>query len=301
MRSCTPSVDWNDLRYFLAVARSGSLAGAARDLGVEHTTVSRRLGALESDLGARLFARGPAGLTLTEAGRGILPCVEVVSEQAETIERRVAGVDGKAAGTVKLTIPEAGNAYFLEHLRVLRERHPELVIEVLSDNRALDLRRGEADIAVRFRDHADPELIARRAGSAGWSLYASNEYVARKGELAALDVRGHDVIGFDASLAEVEGARWLRERGDVANIVLRANSIAAAATAAAFGMGLVPLPCFVASSTPALVRLTPEVIGRRDILLVAHPDLVKVARVRATMDFLMELFARDRTLWSGES
>jgi DNA-binding transcriptional LysR family regulator len=293
-------VDWNDLRYFLAVARSGSLAGAARDLGVEHTTVSRRLGALESDLGVRLFARGPAGLTLTAAGREILPSVERIAEEAETVERRVAGVDAKVAGTVKLTIPEAGNAYFVDNLRVLRERHPELVIEILSDNRALDLRRGEADIAVRVRDNPDPDLIARRAGSAGWSLYASKEYVARKGPLPGLDVRGHDVIGFDASLAEVEGASWLRAHADGCNVVLRANSIAAASTAAAFGMGVVPLPCFVGSSTPALVRLTRERIGQRDILLVAHPDLVKVARVRATMDFLIELFARDRALWSGD-
>lgn len=293
-------MDWNDLRYFLAVARSGSLARAARELGVEHTTVSRRLGALESELGVKLFARGPSGLTLMPSGELILPCVAAIAEQVDVITRRVAGVDDKVAGTVRLTIPESGNVYFVQQLAALRERHPELVIELLSANRTLDIRRGEADVAVRFAATSDQELIVRRVGTAGWSLYGSTAYVARKGPVSAAgELDAHDFIGFDASLAEVEGAQWLRAHAKPERIVLRGNSIAAVANAAASGLGIAPLPCFAAEQAPGLVRLTPELIGAREIVLVVHPDLVKVARVRAVVDFLVELFERDVALWSG--
>src|SRR5512139_4013926 len=108
VRCCTGTVDWNDLRYFLAIARTGSMTAAAKALGVEHTTVGRRLGALESDLGAKLFARGPGGLTFTAAGSEILPCVQEIANQIDAIERRVTGVDAKVAGCVRVTIPESG-------------------------------------------------------------------------------------------------------------------------------------------------------------------------------------------------
>jgi DNA-binding transcriptional LysR family regulator len=293
-------MDWNDLRYFLAIARAGTLAGAARELGVEHTTVGRRLAALESALDVRLFTRGPSGLLLTEAGSDILQDVESLAEQVENIRRRVAGGDTRVAGTVRLTIPESGNTYFVQNLATLRERHPELLIEVLSDNRELDIRRGEADVAVRFRDTTDTELVQRKAGPAGWSLYASAAYIARKGPLAsAEDLSGHDVIGFDASLSEITGALWLRTHARDANVVLRGNSISAVMNAACVGFGVAPLPCFTAAQESGLVRLTPKLIGFRDIVIAVHPNLARTARVRATVDFLLELFARDQPLWSG--
>jgi DNA-binding transcriptional LysR family regulator len=294
-------MDWNDLRFFLAVARSGSLAGAARALSVEHTTVSRRLGALEADLAVRLFARGPAGLALTEGGKAILPAVETVAAQISALERTIAGGDARAAGTVRLTIPESGNGYFMAKLAALRTRHSDLVIELISDNRPLDLRRGEADVAVRFANSLDQELIVRKAGVAGWSLYASPDYTARKGPVASADdMAGHDVIGFAEEMSGVEGATWLRSLRPMANVVMRGNNLTAVARAAAAGIGIAPLPCFAAADEPGLERITREIIGRRDILLVAHPDLVRVSRVRATMDFLLELFTRDAAQWSGE-
>jgi len=293
-------MDWNDLRYFLTIARSGSLAKAARELSVEHTTVSRRLGALESDLGTRLFSRGPAGLTLTPAGKSILPVVESIGEQISALERCVTGADGRVAGTVRLTIPEAGNSYFVQRLPELRRRHSELLIELISDNRALDIRRGEADIAVRFAATPDQELVIRKAGKAGWSLYASPAYLARKGPLPSVDdVTGHELIGYADLLAMVEGERWLRALRTPPTIVMRGNSIAAVARAAVEGVGIAPLPCFAASQEPGLVRITPQLIGEREIVVAVHPDLVSVARVRATLDFLIELFHRDAALWSG--
>jgi len=293
-------MDWNDLRYFLTIARSGSLAKAARELSVEHTTVSRRLGALEEDLGTRLFARGPAGLVLTAPGKNMLPIVECIAEQISSIERCVSGLDGRVAGAVRLTIPESGNNYFMQRLGELRSRHPELVIELISDNRALDIRRGEADIAVRFAANPDQDLVVRKAGKAGWSLYASPAYLARKGPLVSItDVTGHELIGYADLLAMVEGEQWLRSLRPAPTVVMRGNNIAAVTRAAVEGIGIAPLPCFAAAPETGLVRITPELIGEREITLVVHPDLVRVARVRATMDFLIELFQREATLWSG--
>src|SRR5262249_41615405 len=154
---CNPArlVDWNDLRYFLAIARAGTLVGAGRELGVEHTTVSRRLAALETTLGTRLFVRGPEGLLLTGAGTDILPCAEAVAAQIEAIERRISGGDSRVEGVVRLAIPESMNQYTMQMLAALRERYPALRVEVLTDNRAFDLRRGEADVALRFMDVSD--------------------------------------------------------------------------------------------------------------------------------------------------
>ncbi len=118
--------DWNDLRYFLAIARAGSLAGAGRELGVEHTTVGRRLSALEAELGVRLFLRGPDGLIATEAGRGILPLAQEIEERFDVIDRRVSGGDDRIEGTVRFSVSEAFSSYFVKHLAAIRERYPAL-------------------------------------------------------------------------------------------------------------------------------------------------------------------------------
>lgn len=294
-------MDWNDLRYFLAVAEAQTWVAAARVLGVEHTTVSRRVAALENALGTRLFTRGPEGLTLTRAALDILPDARAVLMHAEAITRRVQGGDAKVEGTVRLTVPESIESYMVQELAMLRAQHPALMVELVSANRVLDLRRGEADLALRFAEVTDAELVMKRVGAAGWSLYASPAYLERKGEVSnAASVRGHDVIGFDASMANIIGALWLAQHGEGVNVVLRANSLAAAQSAGGHGFGLVPLPCFLADRDPLLVRVVPELVGLRDIVVAVHPDLTRVARVRATMDFLSELFARDAEKWEGK-
>ena len=292
--------DWNDFRYFLAIARAGSLAGAARELAVEHTTVGRRLSALEAELGARLFLRGTDGLTATEAGRGILPIVEEIAERFEAIDRRVSGADSRIMGTVRFSVSEAFSGYFVQHFAALRQRHPGLMVQISSGNQNADLLRGEADLAVRARPVTEPDLLARKIGSAGWSLYAATDYLGRRGMPPGPEaLGGHDVIGFDASLANTPGGLWLQEHAEGTNVVMRGNSIVASLNAAVCGMGIGALPCFLADTAPGLRRLTPRVLGARDIFLVVHPDLARVARVRAVMEFVVETFTKDAALWSG--
>ena len=293
-------MDWNDFRYFLAICRAGTLAGAARELGVEHTTVGRRLNALETALGARLFIRGPEGLVATAAARDMLPLAEEMAARVQAIERRVAGNDSRMEGTVRVAVSEALSGYLVKQSAALRTRHPGLMVEMLIGNHVSDLLRGEADLAVRARPVTEPDLVARKLVCAAWSLYASPGYVARRGALSAAEhLAGHDVIAYDDSLAATPGGTWLNEHGQGANVTMRGNSVIAVLNAAICGMGVAIIPCFLGTPEPQLQRLTPQVVGRRDIFLVVHPDLARVARVRAVMDFIAELFERDLSLWTG--
>jgi DNA-binding transcriptional LysR family regulator len=292
--------NWDDFRHFLAVARAGTLAGAARDLKVEHTTVGRRLAALERALGTRLFTRSPDGFALTRAGQDILPLADEMLEKVDGILRRVSGEDERVTGTVRVTTSESLSGYLVRHFAEFRLRHPELMVEVLSGNRAFDLMRGEADLAVRVRLDSEPDLIARKIAVAAWALYASPTYLERKGAPKGPgDLAGADVIGFDASLASVPGAVWIAEHGKAARFVMRANSIVAAMNATLVGMGIGALPCFAADGEPGLKKLGPGTIGERDVFVVVHPDLARVARVRVVMDFVVEVFRRDAGLWDG--
>lgn len=293
-------LDWNDLRYLLAIARAGTLAGAARSLGVEHTTVGRRLTALETGLSARLFLRGPEGFVPTAACQAILPLAQQVADQVDAIERRVAGDDEKVEGTVRLTTSEALSGYLVRQFGGLYQKHPRLVVDIQTGNRAYDLMRGEADIAIRVRETSEPDLLVRKLVTAGWSLYAAPSYVARKGLPASPEaLAGHDLIDFDQSLSASPGALWTREHGGGANVVLRGNSIVAALNACMLGLGVAAVPCFLGDLEPTLQRLTPRLVGERGVFLVAHPDVARTARVRAVMDYVVDIFTRDAALWSG--
>jgi DNA-binding transcriptional LysR family regulator len=267
---------------------------------VKHSTVGRRLAALEAALHTRLFTHTPDGFALTQAGSDIVALAEEIEKNVETIERRAAGDDARIDGVVRLTTSESFSAFFIKRLGELRVRHPNLLVEVLSANRSLDLTRREADLAVRAAPVTDPTLVARRLAVCGWSMYATEGYIVRKGPIASPEqLAGHDVLGFDDTLRQSPGAQWLDAHGAGANQVLRGNSIVSLLNAALVGMGTALLPCFLGDAEPTLRRLTPRVLGVRDVWLVVHPDMARVARVRVVMDFLIELMKREEGLWGG--
>ena len=295
------SLDWNDLRYFLAVCRAGTLAGAARDLNVRHSTVGRRLEALEQALAVSLFTRTPDGFVPTEAGAGILALAEEAERAAVAIERRVAGSDTRIEGTVRMTTSEGFSGFLVRRLAALHERYPDLMVEVLSGNRFYDLTRGEADLALRIGETTQPDLMCKRIGIAGWSVYAAASYLKRRGTPASLDdLRGHAVIGFDETMAGVPGAQWLDSHAGGAEVVMRGNSIVAVLNAAIVGMGIAVLPCFMADAEPNLQRLCPEVIGSRDLWLVFHSDVARIARVRTVIDFVTDVVGSEAAILRGE-
>lgn len=286
-------VDWNDLRHFLAAYRAGSLAGAARELGCEYTTVGRHIVALETSLATTLFVRTPDGLTPTPAATELFPLAEQIERAAAEITMRAAGHDERAEGTVRVTCPEGFSAYIVDQLGELRTRHPQLVVEVIADIRPLDLARGEADIALRMSPTTQPDLVSRTLCEMPWRLFAAPAYLERHGVPRLDDLRGHDIVGYDDSLAHVPGAQWLAAHAGDATVTFRGNSLRAILDAAAAGLGLTVLPHFFASREPRLRLVAPDVLGKRTLTIVSHPDLKKVARVRLVHDALTAAVLRD--------
>ena len=295
------SLDWNDLRYFLAVSRAGSLVGAARSLGVRHSTVGRRVEALEAALGVRLFSRAPDGLALTEAGSAIVPLAEEAERAVAAVERRVAGGDQRIDGIVRVTTSKSFSSFLMRRLPELQAQYPTLTVEVLSGNAALDLMRREADLAIRFVETTEADLICKRLGDAGWSLYASKTYLDRAGSpKTPADLARHDIIGFDETMAGSPGAIWLEAHKAGARVVVRCNSLMSALNAGVAGMGVTVLPCFLAEAEPGLRRLTDAVLATRAIWVVFHPDVAQIRRVRTVIDFVSTIVAREATTFRGE-
>jgi DNA-binding transcriptional LysR family regulator len=289
---------WDDLRYFLAAARAGTLAGGARALGVEHSTVGRRLTALDEALGVALLTRGPDGLALTEIGQRLVPLVEEV-------ERAVLAVGELAtAGKTRVRVATpSGFARFLSpHLSAFQARHPGITIDVSSGSHPVDLKRGEADLALRIGPSDDQDLVSRKVGDSGWSMYAAEAYLAR--HPVAVDPRalaGHDVLGFDPTLQAVPGARWITQHGQGANVVMRCREMADMVQACAAGLGLAVLPCMLADAERALRRLTPQVLGSRRLALVYRKEALGTEAMRVVLDFLTDVLRQYGPQFSGET
>lgn len=292
------SESWDDLRVFLAVARAGSLSGAARTLGVNHSTVFRRIGAFEAELGVRLFERQPGGYLLTPAGEELRDGALRVEEEIASLSRKVTGQDLRLSGTVRVTtIDMLAFGLLPRHLAAFRNAYPGIEIELVVGNVALNLSRREADVALRVGNAPAETLVGRRVGRLAFAVYASADYRARRPEP---DLSLHDWIGFDSEHEALvrRVARFLPE----AKPMLRTNSVAAALSAAKAGMGLAPLPCGLADLEPDLVRIAPlHEDLTLDLWLLTHEDLRQTARIRAFLDFLAEALATEAPLLEGRS
>lgn len=288
--------NWDDLRVFLAVARSGSLSGAARTLGVNHSTVFRRIGAFEADLGVRLFERQSGGYLLTSAGEELRDGALRVEEEIASLSRKVTGQDLRLSGAVRVTtIDMLAFGLLPRHLAAFRHAYPGIEIELVVGNVALNLSRREADVALRVGNAPAETLVGRRVGRLAFAVYASADYRARRPEA---DLALHDWIGFDSE-HEALVRRVARFLPDV-RPMLRTNSVAAALSAAKAGMGLAPLPCGLADLEPDLVRVAPLPEDfTLDLWLLTHEDLRQTARIRAFLDFLAEALAKEADLLEG--
>jgi DNA-binding transcriptional LysR family regulator len=288
--------DWDDLRTFLGAVRARSLAGAARALGVEHTTVGRRLSALETALGAGLVARGPAGLLLTPLGQKVVPLVEAVERAVGAVRELVASEKTR----VRVAVPTGFATLLAPGLAELRARRPEIIVELLSGASPVDLKKGEADLAIRIGPVTDRELIARRLPDNGWSLYASEAYLARRPappDLQVLD--GHDVIGYGANLVGVPAAQWLEAHTAGATIIVRASVMTEMLGAALSGAGIAALPCRMGDGEATLRRLTSAVIATRPMSLVYRREARLSAAAREVSRFVIDLMRETAPLWSG--
>lgn len=292
------SVNWDDLRFVLALHRHGSVGAAARALKVDPSTIGRRIAALESVLGAQLVVRQPDGMKLTDEGREAALAAEAVDARLGELASKVGGVTEQPRGHVRVSATDGFATLLYGGLAALREDYPEIIVDLLISSAAVDLARGEADIAIRAFRETRGDLVARKVADIGWSLYASPAYLARK-PLAAdpLDLRGHDIIGFAEVAARTPGARWLDEHASGAAVALRATSTTAAMNAARAGMGVAVVPCFTADAS--VERIAPKVIATSEVFIVTTADAKATARVRIVCNALANLFTKEKAMLGG--
>lgn len=281
-------VDWDGLRVFLAVARGGRISVAARKLGVEHTTVSRRLAALEAAIGAPLFHRTAAGYLPTPLGQEILPTAENIERSAEGIALRARESTGRVSGRVRLAVaPEFASHWLVPHLPAFRARHPELDLQILVGTRQRDLSRGEAELAVQSPRPRQGGLVAVRLGRTTTVLYASKN-VARGGRMRierAEDLHDVPLLAFTSHFQLLQGAAWFQPVLASARVVLETNSTHALLAAAHASLGVAVLPRFVGRTDDTLVAVSAPV-AELDVWLVTHPEFRRDPRVRVAADFL---------------
>jgi DNA-binding transcriptional LysR family regulator len=282
-KSPESKLQWEDIRYFLALTREGSLSGAARALAVEHSTVARRVESLEQALGLRLFDRLPRGWQLTAEGEGILGLAERMEEDVLAFERAAVGA-GAMRGTVRISVPPSFASVFLvPRIAAARERWSGISLEVVGEAREVNLSRREADLAVRLGRPSAPGLVVRSLGKLGYGLYARTGYTAR-------DADQWEFIGLDDSLRHVPQQKWLEHYAGGRPFALRSNDQIALRGAARNGLGVVCLPHFQASDDPELVALpAPTPVPPREIWLVLHADVRRSPKVRVIADLIAEI------------
>lgn len=292
-------IDWDDLRYFLAVHRAGTLAGAAQKLRINPTTVGRRLAALEEQVGARLFDRTPDGYVATKPGQNLLPRAERMEEEAIALEREVAGADQKLEGIVRITVTEMLATRFLTpHLPAFHSRYPGITLELrCSSNQAINLGRREADIALRLARPKEENVVTRRIATIHLSPYASKSYIEQRGmpENPEESLSGHDLVMFASSRAFAKENDWFEPRLEGTQVVMRSDSVSSIMGAVMAGLGIGLLPRAVADLEPALVRLHADTGPEpRVVWQTVHRDLKDTARIRAVLDFIKELLTESR-------
>jgi DNA-binding transcriptional LysR family regulator len=287
---------WEDMRLVLAVGTAGTLAGAARALGIDHSTAFRRLGALEGRLGARLFDRARDGYAPTPAGEAVMASAARVEQEITGLERALAGQDLRPSGTVRATTTDTLVEVLTPCFAAFREAQPEIVLEVVATNAFLTLTRRDADVAIRPAVDAPEALVGRRAAGLGFAVYGA----ARSAPADLGDPAAHRWVAPDESLAQAATARWVRANVPDGAVVHRSNTLLGVAAAARAGMGLAVLPCFMGDADPGLARVGGVLPGvDSGLWLLTHPDLRRVARVRAFLDFMAAEIARRRPLFEG--
>lgn len=292
-------MDWDDLRFALAVADAGGLSAAGRALRVDPATIGRRLDGLEASLKCKLFHRRRQGLVPTPAGAKLILHARRIESEVQALGFEMSAEDRGLAGTVVITTTEPIAAGFVAlALPAFEAKHPGIAVEVKTDIRTLDLGRREADIALRLARPTQGDLRGRKLGQAGYALYASRDYLDRRGAPAA-GFAGQLLIDWPVDYTVIPQVPWLRRVANAATVVLRSNSAMTRRAAATSGAGIALLPCILADLDPVLVRIESEAAPKQDLWLVTHHDLARVPRIRATLEFLAALAKRSAKRLAG--
>jgi DNA-binding transcriptional LysR family regulator len=285
-------MNWNDLKFFLVLAREGTISAAGRNLNVKHTTVARRIEALEKNLGTRLFDKSRSGYVMTQAAEDLYQQAVSMEEKVNNINRQAANQDAALAGPLKLTIAfELANRLIIPKLAEFCDRFPDIHMQLLMTKGLVDLAAMEADLAIRMTPNPPDYLVGTEIMRLHHGIYATQEYLNQK-------VKKSNVILFQS---ETNRPDWVKKHASNAEISLRVDDVGAMAVAAANGFGLAKLPCFIGDTQPGLVRLDmqmpPSTWG---IWVLNHVELRTTARVRACKEHLISVLDNQRDLITGK-
>ncbi len=295
--------EWSDIRIFLSVANAGSAVGAAKELGVNQTTVNRRIKALEHSLGLSLFDRQNRGHTLTEHGEIILAAAKRVAAPANDLLFAAERLRRNMSGVVRVTAPEeTSNAVIIPIAAEFRKLFPDVRIEQVVADQKLDIVHGEADIAIRNGSHPDdPRLIAQRLPGFNWTLYCSRDYAEAHGMPERLDeVAAHDYVGYAGGPNYWSAYQWFMGVAKPERIVSLSNTVPNMRAVLGSGLGVGLLPCFVGDQVPELVRcLEPMEELDAESWMLTSPEALSSPQVRAFVDFLVPKINAQRRRFTG--
>lgn len=284
-------LNWEDLRYFEAVGRLGSLSKAARSTGVNHSTVFRRIVSLEKALGISLFEREPEGYILTSAGEELLATTSKVVDEIASASLKLSGRDQKLSGQLRITTTDSlGHCFLQPHFAMFHNHYPDIHIELITTNTFFNLTKRQADVAVRPTNNPPDNLVGRKTCKIQWAIYGSREYLKkRKKPRTPQDLAEHDFIFVDETLSHIPVMRWAKQHITEDTIVLSGGSIMTLFAGAKYGFGLALVPRWLGESDNKLVHVmaTPNECDT-DLWLLTHPDLRHSARVRAFVDFMVK-------------
>lgn len=297
---------WDDFRLVRAIADQRSLSGAAEALGVNNSTVFRRLNALEEQLGVRVFERARSGYLLTSAGEEMVALAARMSDSIVEFERRIAGQDVRPSGELRVTTTDTIFTHLVSPMFcAFRRKYPEITLDFVIENRVLNLSRRDADVAIRASVDPPQTLVGRRVATLAWSAYASTAMIAETGlqidDLQQIVRPPTRWIGFGDSIAMTAGARWIAANVNPDCIAVRVNVVNGLASAVEAGLGIGLMPCFIGDRLNGVTPI-PAIRPSSDtgLWVLTHPDLKKAARVRAFLDFFGGELAKKRKLIEGE-
>lgn len=284
-------MNWDDLRFFLALSREGSVSGAGRVLAVKHTTVARRVAALEDQLGSRLFDRLPSGYAMTQVAENLYPHALAMEELAQAADREVFGMDTQLSGTLKLTASyDVFTRLITPKLHQFTDKYPGIDIELLSSTSLADLASRQADIALRLSPKPPEYLIGREIVPLRHGVYASAKYLKKKRGGEKLILWEH----------ERKMPEWVDTHFSDARVITRTTEIMTMMEAVKNHLGIARMPCYVADAEPTLRRID-VALSQSDwgVWVLSHVDLRSTARVRVCREFLIEIIELQRNLIEG--
>lgn len=293
--------NWDDLKYFLAMAEEGSLSAAARKINVSQPTLSRRLNALEEDVGAELFARTRTGLEMTALGESLVHHARHMRDDVHAVERLVTGHDSRLKGSVILSCTETlGTDWLVKKTFPFHQQYPGITVEIKVANQTSDLLRREADIALRMFRPVQNDLVAKKTVQINYGYYASREYLDKMGTPERLsDLRDHHfILPHDEILAHTNrNNRIMRSPSDTS---FRSNSLQSLEAAVRHGFGIGAYSCINAHDNPDLVRLFSDyIVYSAELWLVSHAELRRSARIRAMYDYLGDMLTDNKAAFEG--